>query len=81
MAANMPWYTAKSKSGILWLPTDGAAKVFLNPIFERSPMNLPAVCEKVREYPQKNHWNEVTPVAIIDNHINESADFLLARPE
>jgi hypothetical protein len=44
-------------------------------------MNLPAVCEKVREYPQKNHWNDVTPVAIIDSHINESADFLRARPE
>ena len=44
-------------------------------------MNLPAECEKVREYPQKNHWNEVTAVAIIVSHIRESADFLRASPE
>lgn len=49
IAANMPWYTANIRSGILWLPTDGAANVFLNPMFSRSPMNLPAECEKVRE--------------------------------
>ena len=44
-------------------------------------MNLPAVWEKASEYPQKNHWNEVTPVAIRESHIRERADFLRARPE
>lgn len=44
-------------------------------------MNFPAECENVREYPQKNHWNEVTAVAIIESHISERADFLRASPE
>ena len=77
----MPWYTANMRSGILWLPTDGAANVFLKPMFSRFPMNFPAECEKVSEKPQKNHWNEVTAVAIIESHIKESADFLRASPE
>jgi hypothetical protein len=37
--------------------------------------------EKVREKPQKNHWNVVTAAAIIDTHIRDRADFLRAKPE
>jgi hypothetical protein len=44
-------------------------------------MNLLAWWEKASEYPQKNHWNETTPSAIIESHISERADFLRARPE
>ena len=44
-------------------------------------MYLPAVCDYVREYPQKNHWKLITPVAMIESHIKERADFLLASPE
>lgn len=44
-------------------------------------MYLPAVWEKAREYPQKNHWNEVTPVAIIESQMSDKADFRRARPE
>ncbi len=44
-------------------------------------MNLPAVWEKESEKPQKNHWKDVTPVAIIDNQISDNADFRRARPE
>jgi hypothetical protein len=44
-------------------------------------MKRPAECEKVKEKPQKNHWKEVTAVAITDSHIRDKADFLRARPE
>ena len=50
-------------------------------MFVRSPMKLPAVCEKAREYPQKNHWKEMNPVDIMESQMSESADFLRARPE
>jgi hypothetical protein len=40
-----------------------------------------AVCEKVREYPQKNHWNETTPIDMQDSQMSERADLRRARPE
>jgi hypothetical protein len=49
MAANMPWYIANTRSGILELPTLGAPNTFLKPMFRRSPMYLPALWEKVKE--------------------------------
>jgi hypothetical protein len=55
MAANMPWYKQNSMSGSLVLPTLGWASTFINPKLLRSPMNALPVCEKVSEYPQKNH--------------------------
>ena len=72
---------AKRRSGILSDPTDGAARTFRNPKLVRSPINLPAVWLNVREYPQRNHWKEVSPVAMMESHIRDSADFLRARPE
>jgi len=43
IAANMPWYTQNSKSGIRGLATEGAPRVFAKPRFARSPINGPAV--------------------------------------
>lgn len=81
MQANMPWNTAKRRSGTLVLPTEGAARTPLNPKLARSPIYDPAVCEKASEYPQKNHWNDTMPTDMIDSHISERADFRRARPE
>lgn len=49
IAANIPWNTAKSRSGTLGLPTEGAARTSLKPKFDRSPMYFPAVWEKASE--------------------------------
>jgi len=49
--ANIPWYTANRRSGILALPTLGAARTFLKPMLSRLPMKKLALCEKARLYP------------------------------
>lgn len=51
MQANIPWYTANMRSGILALPTLGAASTFLKPMLSRLPMKKLALCEKARLYP------------------------------
>lgn len=51
MQANIPWYTANRRSGILGLPTLGAASTFLKPMLSRLPMKKLASCEKARLYP------------------------------
>ena|ERR1700733_1099581 len=45
------------------------------------PINLPAVFEKVREYPKRNHWKETTPTHIMDRYIMLSAFFRRSSPE
>ena len=72
---------ANRRSGIREEPTEGCARTFLKPKLARLPRKGPAVCEKVREYPQKNHWKQATAVAMTESQMSDNADFLLARPE
>lgn len=53
----------------------------MRPRLSNAPMNLPALCEKAREYPQKNHWSDITAVAMTESQMSDKADFLRARPE
>jgi hypothetical protein len=78
----MPWKMAYIKSGILGEPRLGAPRTPFRPNDSRFPMNpLVAVCEKVNEYPQKNHWKLTTAADMTDSHNSDSADFLRASPE
>lgn len=49
IAENIPWYTAKRRSGILSEATEGCARTSLKPKLVRSPMNGVAEREKVNE--------------------------------
>lgn len=53
----------------------------MRPKLERSPMKLLPVWEKVKLYPQKNHWKSTTAMDSMANIISESADLRRARPE
>jgi len=46
----------KRRSGIQALPTLAAPRVLIIPKLFRLPMKALAVWEKVKEYPQKNHY-------------------------
>jgi hypothetical protein len=50
-------------------------------MFAKSPMNLPAVWLKVKEYPQKNHWKLMTAADMTESQMSERADLRRARPE
>ena len=72
---------ANSKSGTLLLPTEGLARTSRKPMLSRLPRNLPALCEKAKEKPQKNHWKLTTAADMRESQISDKADFLRASPE
>lgn len=52
----------------------------MRPNWVKSPRNEFPVREKVKEYPQKNHWKLMTATDIMDNRMSVRADLRRARP-